>query len=99
MLKNPKLYEHIVPEEVGNKRKILISNQAGRSNVVSMLADVGIKEYSQENLEKITKEVKRKNLEGYSFEGADASFYILAKQIIGDHSNEYYKVVSYKAQV
>ena len=42
------------------------------------LADVGIVEYSQESLERITKEVKKKNLEGYSFEGADASFYILS---------------------
>ncbi len=99
VLKNPKLYEQIEPELVGNKRKILISNQAGKSNVVSMLADVGIVEYSQENLERITKEVKKKNLEGYSFEGADASFYILSKQIIQQKNQEFYKVASYKAQV
>lgn len=99
VLKNPVLYEHIAPEAVGNKRKILISNQSGKSNIVSMLSDVGISEYTNEHLVKIAKELKRKNLEGYNFEGADASFYLLARQIIDEKSSEYYKVLSYKAHV
>jgi 2-isopropylmalate synthase len=99
VLKNPKLYEHIKPESVGNQRKILISNQAGRSNVISMLADVGIAKYTEEHLTKITKELKQKNFEGYNFEGADASFYILARKIIDENHAEYYKVVSYKIHV
>jgi len=101
VLKNPKLYEQIQPELVGNKRKILISNQSGRSNVVSMLSDVGIINYTEDDIQKITKELKKKNLEGYSYEGADASFYILAKGIINQYeeNNEFYKVLSYKTQV
>lgn len=99
VLKNPKLYEHITPESVGNERKILISNQAGRSNVISMLGDVEIKNYTEENVAKITKELKQKNFEGYNFEGADASFYILAKTIIDGTPTEFYKVVSYKIHV
>ena len=98
VLKNPKLYEQIPPELVGNKRKILISNQAGKSNVVSMLADVGITNYLPEHLEKITKELKKRNSEGYSYENADASFYILCKHVIKEKSHEFYKILSYKTQ-
>lgn len=99
VLKNPKLYEHLPPESVGNKRKILISNQAGRSNVVSMLADVGIYNYEENDVEKITKKLKEKTVEGYNFENADASFYILAMEIISQKKEEFYKVLSYKANV
>lgn len=99
VLKNPKLYEHILPESLGNKRKILISNQSGKSNIISMLADVGITEYTDEHLVKIAKELKRKNFEGYNFEGADASFYLFVRQIIDEKISECYKVISYKVHV
>ena len=99
VLKNPQLYEHIAPETVGNQRKILISNQAGRANVISMLADVGIEKYIDDDVQKIAKELKKKTLEGYSFEGADASFFILAKEVINQEKEEFYTVLSYKANV
>ena len=41
--KDPKTYEHIDPKEVGNHRNIIISNQAGRSNIISRLENYGIK--------------------------------------------------------
>lgn len=99
VLKNPKLYEHIPPEFVGNKRKILISNQSGKSNVISMLNDVGLANFTDENATQITKILKEKTAKGYNFEGADASFYIIAKEIIEQKKEEFYKIISYKANV
>ncbi len=99
VLKNPKLYEHITPESIGNKRKILISNQAGRSNVISMLGDIGITNYTEEHVQKIAHELKKKNLNGCTFEGADASFFIFANEIINQNVEEFYKVLSYKVHV
>jgi 2-isopropylmalate synthase len=99
VLKNPKLYEHITPESIGNKRKILISNQAGRSNVISMLGDIGITNYTEEHVQKIAHELKKKNLDGCTFEGADASFFIFANKIINQNVEEFYTVLSYKVHV
>lgn len=99
VLKNPKLYEHITPESVGNVRKILISNQAGRSNVVSMLNDVGIFSYTEEHVQKITTELKKKMLNGFTFESADASFFLFANEIINGTQAEFYKILEYKVNI
>ncbi|MAV22350.1 MAG: citramalate synthase [Gammaproteobacteria bacterium] len=83
--KDPKTYEHIDPEKVGNSRNIVISDQAGKSNILSRLKTIGIN--VQENDPKIKKlldEVKDREFIGYSYDGADASFELLARRIIGE---------------
>jgi 2-isopropylmalate synthase len=80
--KNPKTYEHLEPALVGNKRRILISEQAGKSNILGKLKELGLqiqKQFVPHLVEKI-KELENK---GYEFEGADASFEIQAKKISG----------------
>ncbi len=83
--KDPKTYEHINPEEVGNVRNIVISDQSGKSNIISRLKSIKID--IQENDPKIKKlldEVKDREFIGYSYDGADASFELLARRIIGE---------------
>ncbi len=99
VLKNPKLYEHIMPESVGNTRKVLISNQSGRANIISMLEDVGLQIYTDSDVKHIASELKKKVVDGYNFEGADASFYIFAHSIITKKNTELYTVLAYKANV
>ena len=81
--KDPKTYEHIDPEEVGNSRNIVISDQSGKSNIISRLRSIGIEiEESDPKIKKLLDEVKDREFIGYSYDGADASFELLARRII-----------------
>ena len=83
--KDPKTYEHINPEDVGNVRNILVSDQSGKSNIVSRLKSIGIN-FKQDDprIKKLLEEVKDREFIGYSYDGADASFELLARRIIGE---------------
>ena len=97
--KDPKTYEHIDPKEVGNHRNIIVSNQAGRSNIISRLENYGIKIDSKDTkVQKILNEVKEREFTGYSYDGADASFELLANKLLGKLP-EYLKVKNYNVNV
>ena len=81
--KDPKTYEHINPEDVGNDRNIVVSDQSGKSNIMSRLKTIGIEiEESDPKIKKLLEEVKDREFIGYSYDGADASFELLARRII-----------------
>ena len=83
--KDPKTYEHIDPEEVGNSRNIVVSDQAGQSNIMSRLKSIGIQiEKSDPKIKKLLEEVKDREFIGYSYDGADASFELLARRLMGE---------------
>ena len=83
--KDPKTYEHIDPAEVGNNRNIVVSNQSGRSNILSRLKTIGIEiEEDDIKIKKLLEEVKDREFIGYSYDGADASFELLARRVIGE---------------
>jgi 2-isopropylmalate synthase len=85
VLADPRTYEHVPPESVGNTRRVLVSDQAGRSNIVSELARLGVAlEKDDPRLARLLDEVKEKEAQGYAYEGADASFYLLAKRVMGE---------------
>ena len=97
--KDPKTYEHIDPKEVGNHRNIIVSNQAGRANIMSRLENYGIKINSKDpKVQKILNEVKEREFTGYSYDGADASFELLANKLLGKLP-EYLKVKNYNVNV
>ncbi|MDI6734818.1 MAG: citramalate synthase [bacterium] len=84
--KNPKTYEHIQPELVGNERKILISELAGQSSILEKAKELKVdlaKDTPQ--MKKILAKVKEKEHEGYQFEAADASFELLIKKALGEY--------------
>ena len=83
--KDPKTYEHINPEEVGNSRNIVVSDQAGQSNIMSRLNLMGIQiEKDNPKIKKLLSEVKDREFIGYSYDGADASFELLARRVMGE---------------
>ena len=83
--KDPKTYEHINPEEVGNSRNIVVSDQSGKSNIISRLKSIKIDiEENDPRIKKLLDEVKDREFIGYSYDGADASFELLARRIIGE---------------
>ncbi len=79
--KDPRTYEHIAPETVGNARKLLVSDQAGRSNILAELARIGIAITPDDpRVRSLLEEVKQRESLGYSYEGADASFELMARR-------------------
>ncbi|GIT92131.1 citramalate synthase [Jannaschia pagri] len=79
ILKNPKTYEHIPPEAVGNARIVPMSNQAGLSNLRKRLADAGLSTDDDGALRRILERVKIQEDKGYSYDGAQASFEMIAR--------------------
>ncbi|MBC2695314.1 MAG: citramalate synthase [Desulfobacteraceae bacterium] len=82
IMKVPKAYEHMNPEIVGNERRVLISDLAGKSNVEYKAKELGI-ELGTNGFDsrKIVLELKRMEEKGYQFEVADASFKILMEKL------------------
>jgi 2-isopropylmalate synthase len=96
--KNPKCYEHVKPEIVGNKRKIMISDQSGRANIISRLKEIGLNLNDQLKLDQISdlvNKVKDQEAKGYAYDCADASFEILAKKSLNLIPN-FFDLISFK---
>ncbi len=75
VMKDPATYEHVVPESVGNQRRLLVSDQAGKSNILAELERIGVELAKDDpRLTRLLEEVKDKEAQGYAYEGADASF-------------------------
>ncbi len=84
IMKDPKTYEHVAPEAVGNRRKLLVSDQAGRSNVLAELERLGVAvDKNDPRIARLLEEVKAREAKGYAYEAADASFALLARRILG----------------
>ena len=82
--RNPLTYEHLEPEKVGNHRRILISDQSGRSNILHKAEKWGIKLKPEDPLlASIINELKEKENEGYKYEAAEASFELLMRNALG----------------
>ncbi len=82
--KDPRTYEHIPPETVGNERSFVISDQTGRSNVLARFSEVGIEIPADDiRIEKLIREIKEKEYNGWSFDSAEASFELLARKALG----------------
>jgi len=82
VVKNPRTYEHVEPQRVGNRRRFLVSDLSGRSNLLAKLSEAGIS-IAREEAGPLLDEVKTLERAGYAFEGADASFYLLARRLRG----------------
>jgi 2-isopropylmalate synthase len=84
ILKDPATYEHVDPALVGNARVIPMSNQAGQSNLRARLAEAGIAvEPGDPRLSRILEEVKAREDQGFAYDGAQASFELLARRMLG----------------
>ncbi len=85
LAKDPRTYEHVRPETVGNTRAILVSDQAGRSNLIAQLASKGIVANADDpKLSRLLGEVKDREAQGFAYEAADASFELLARRTLGE---------------
>lgn len=97
--KDPSSYEHVPPESVGNERAIMVSQQAGKSNLLTALARFGIDLAKDDpRLDKLLKQVKEREARGYSYDGAEASFALLAHKMLGTLP-VFFDVASYRVGV
>ncbi len=84
ILKDPATYEHVPPEAIGNRRKVMVSDQGGRSNVLAELERIGIAvDKNDARVARLLDEVKDREAVGYAYEAAEASFELLARRILG----------------
>ncbi len=97
--KDPRTYEHIPPEWVGNERHVLVSDQAGRSNILSRLEAFGINLHADDpRVRLLLDQVKEREFLGYSYDGAEASFELLARRALGQVP-EFFRVESFRVLV
>ena len=83
--KNPITFEHVIPEKVGNKRRILVSDLSGKSNILTKMAEHKLENLSSDEISEVLSELKRMENEGYEYEAADGSFNLLMNKVIKKH--------------
>ncbi|NOE32769.1 citramalate synthase [Ruegeria sp. HKCCD7318] len=99
ILKDPSTYEHVEPASVGNSRIIPMSNQAGQSNLRKRLTEAGLSvEAGDPALGRILERIKLREADGYSYDTAQASFELLARDELGQLP-EFFEVKRYKVTV
>jgi 2-isopropylmalate synthase len=99
LLKDPRTYEHVAPESVGNFRKVMVSDQGGKSNFINALKRRGIEVGKDDpKLDLLISIVKEREATGYAYEGADASFELLAHRTLGTIP-EFFTVDSFRVMV
>ncbi|GAA3400823.1 citramalate synthase [Paenibacillus hodogayensis] len=96
IMRHAKTYEHIVPELVGNKQRVLVSELAGQSNLLAKAQELNLDMSIETNQTKhIIEKIKELEHQGYSFEGADASLELLLRRAFGDIT-DMFSVESFK---
>lgn len=99
ILKDPATYEHIDPELVGNKRRVLVSELSGSSNLYYKAQELNLDLASDRpQAREIIQKIKELEYEGYQFEGADASLELLLRRAFGQYE-EFFTLESLKILV
>lgn len=97
--KNPRSFEHILPESVGNERRILMSELAGGSNVLLKAVQMGVElTKSSPEIKEVLHSLEELERKGYEFESADASFKLLIKKVLKEHK-PFFTLVSFRVIV
>jgi len=84
--KQPETYEHVAPERVGNRRRVLLSELAGRANVVAKSLEDGTPRDASATARAVVERLKELENRGYAFEGAEASYRLLADKVRGTYT-------------
>jgi len=99
VLKHPETYEHIDPQAVGNRRRVLVSELAGKSNILWKAREFGIDlDHDTPATRRILDRLKALEDEGFQFEGAEASFELLVERALGRYT-PYFELEAYRVIV
>ncbi len=82
--KDPSTYEHVEPGAIGNQRHIVVSDQSGRSNILARFREIGVDiDPKDPKVNRLVELVKEQEFNGYAYDGAEASFELLARRTLG----------------
>ncbi len=95
VLKHPETYEHLLPETVGNTRRILVSELSGASNLIGKAEELGLDFSDRKMTKELIQNIKEMEFKGYQFEGAEASLELVLKKNTGEFK-PYFSVDSFK---
>jgi 2-isopropylmalate synthase len=99
ILKDPRTYEHVSPDAVGNRRRVMVSDQGGRSSLLAELERIGIPVAKDDpRVALLLDTVRERENAGYAYEGAEASFELLARRALGTVP-DYFEVDSFRTSV
>ena len=94
--KDPRSYEHIDPVLVGNARHVVVSDQAGRSNILARFREIGFEvDPKDPKVNRLVEIVKEREFEGYAYDGAEASFELLARRTL-EHVPEFFDLQRFR---
>jgi len=94
--RNPRTYEHIEPELVGNRRRILVSDASGRATIKWKADEFGIKISRDDPVAmEVLETIKQLEMEGYQFEAAEASLELLINRAMGK-SKKYFELIGFR---
>ncbi len=96
--RNPRTYEHISPEQVGNSREVVVSELSGASNLAYKARELGLDWITPEGRRQLLERIKELEFAGYQFEGAEASFELLARRVLGTHA-PYFETQGYSVHM
>ena len=97
--KDPRTYEHVPPDTVGNVRKIPVSDQAGRSNLMGSLVALGIDiDAKDPRVAALLEQIKEREFQGYAYDSAEVSLELLARRALGKVPT-YFKVEGFRVSV
>ncbi|MCX4979460.1 citramalate synthase [Streptomyces sp. NBC_00620] len=97
---DPDLYQHIDPELVGNTMRMLVSDMAGRASIELKGKELGVDiSDDRELVGRVVARVKERELQGYTYEAADASFELLLREEAEGRARKYFRVESWRAIV
>lgn len=90
IMKSPETYEHLLPDKVGNKRRVLVSELAGTSNLVEKARELNVTlDPKSKKTKELIKKIKELEYEGYQFEGAEASLELFLRKNLGDYIDHF----------
>ena len=90
--RNPLTYEHIPPETVGNRRRVLVSDLSGRSNLLAKARELDM---DLDDEQRILEEIKRLEHDGFEFEAAEASFELLVHKL-RNQPEPYFELIAFR---
>jgi len=94
--KDPRTYEHIDPALVGNRRHIVVSDQSGRANILARFRDIGLEVQADDaKVAALVETVKSREYDGYAYDGAEASFELLARRALGGVP-DYFRIIRFR---
>ena len=95
IIRNPATYEHILPEHVGNARRVLVSELSGKSNLLYKAREMNMEIEQQSKLSPAIQKIKKLENEGYEFEAAEASVRVIMETAL-NRENEFFKIDNFR---